>query len=142
MRNRLEQSLDKLLNRYDPQAIFNQPEIKIAVENSDIENHIFIVVGSPVTEVGRDHDYDWAIIDPSSMRSVIQLAGRVWRHRTEKMAETANIALLPSNWRGLANSAEKGEYHPIFYHPGFESNEDRLNSHLIVDLITTEQRQK
>ncbi|WAX72100.1 type I-F CRISPR-associated helicase Cas3f [Gallibacterium anatis] len=142
LRNRLEQSLDKLLNRYDPQAIFNQPEIKIAVENSDIENHIFIVVGSPVTEVGRDHDYDWAIIDPSSMRSVIQLAGRVWRHRTEKMAETANIALLPSNWRGLANSAEKGEYHPIFYHPGFESNEDRLNSHLIVDLITTEQRQK
>lgn len=30
---------------------------------------------------GRDHDYDWAIVEPSSMRSIIQLAGRIRRHR-------------------------------------------------------------
>ncbi|WP_438357140.1 hypothetical protein, partial [Burkholderia cenocepacia] len=52
-----------------------------------------------MTEVGRDHDYDWAIVDPSSMRSIIQLAGRVWRHRPEKIATQANILLLPTNWR-------------------------------------------
>ena len=38
------------------------------------------MLGSPVTEVGRDHDYDWAVVEPSSMRSLIQLAGRVRRH--------------------------------------------------------------
>ncbi|OBW91798.1 type I-F CRISPR-associated helicase Cas3f [Gallibacterium salpingitidis] len=136
LRSRLEQSLDRLLTRNDPQALFQQPEIKLALDNSQNENHIFIVVGSPVTEVGRDHDYDWAIIDPSSMRSIIQLAGRVWRHRPDKVATTPNIALLPSNWKGL-----KGHHYTreIFYHPGFESSEHPLISHRTQDIINPEQ---
>ena len=35
-------------------------------------------------EVGRDHDFDWAIIDASSVQSIVQTAGRVNRHRLEK----------------------------------------------------------
>jgi len=66
-----------------------------------------------VAEVGRDHDYDWAIVEPSSMRSVIQLAGRVLRHRAH-VPQCPNVGLLNQNYRSLINK-------PIcFKRPGFE----------------------
>lgn len=133
LRSRLESRLDSILNRTDPTAIFSHPDIARVMANSPAENHLFIVVGSPVTEVGRDHDYDWAIVDPSSMRSIIQLAGRVWRHRSEKVAEQPNIALLPSNWRGLGKRAVN---EPIFHRPGFETKACRLSSHLTEKIIS------
>ena len=52
-----------------------------------------VVVTSPVIETGNDLDFDWAIIDPSSMRTVIQAAGRVWRHRRYS-GESPNVAIL------------------------------------------------
>ena len=44
----------------------------------DIE---IVLITSPVIETGNDLDFDWAILDPISTRSIIQAAGRVWRHR-------------------------------------------------------------
>jgi CRISPR-associated endonuclease/helicase Cas3 len=52
-----------------------------------------VVVTSPVIETGNDLDFDWAILDPSSMRAIVQAAGRVWRHRIYS-AKTANVAIL------------------------------------------------
>ncbi|MBD4685259.1 type I-F CRISPR-associated helicase Cas3, partial [Xanthomonas citri pv. citri] len=69
LRSKLEEKLDRILNRHEPEALFSQPEIMSALTQDKAVHHIFIVLGSPVTEVGRDHDYDWAIVDPSSMRS-------------------------------------------------------------------------
>lgn len=40
-----------------------------------------VVVTTPVIETGNDVDFDWAILDPISTRSIIQSAGRVCRHR-------------------------------------------------------------
>jgi len=40
-----------------------------------------IVVTTPVIETGNDVDFDWAILDPISTRTIIQSAGRVRRHR-------------------------------------------------------------
>ncbi|AIZ78502.1 type I-F CRISPR-associated helicase Cas3f [Actinobacillus equuli] len=136
LRSKLEEKLDRILNRSEPEALFSQPEIISALTQDKAVHHIFIVLGSPVTEVGRDHDYDWAIVDPSSMRSIIQLAGRVWRHRPEKIATQANILLLPTNWRGLQTKNHGSE--PIFCHPGFEDKLNKLTSHKTVDLIKQE----
>ena len=36
--------------------------------------------GQPVTEAGRSTTTTTAVVEPPSMRSLIQLAGRVWRH--------------------------------------------------------------
>lgn len=47
-------------------------------ETREIE---IIVVTTPVIETGNDLDFDWAILDPISTRSIIQSAGRVCRHR-------------------------------------------------------------
>ena len=52
-----------------------------------LRTQLFIVLGSPVTEVGRDHDYDWAILEPASLSSYLQSIGRVLRHRREKVID-------------------------------------------------------
>lgn len=52
-----------------------------------------VVVTSPVIETGNDLDFDWAIIDPGSIRAIVQAAGRVWRHRTYS-SEIPNVAIL------------------------------------------------
>ena len=60
------------------------------------------MVATPVEEVGRDHDFDWAIVEPSSYRSIIQLAGRVLRHRKlDQDIQNPNIALMQYNLKGL-----------------------------------------
>lgn len=75
-----------------------------------------IVIASPIEEVGRDHDFDWAIIEPSSMHSIIQCAGRVNRHRKIKVeSDKFNIGLLSQNWKSL----DPGE-RVVFTRPGFE----------------------
>ncbi len=57
-------------------------------------NHLeIVVVTSPVIETGNDLDFDWGILDPSSMRAIVQAAGRVWRHRFYDRP-TANVAVL------------------------------------------------
>ena len=137
LRSKLEEKLDRILNRTDSKNAFGQSEVMAALTQSQAKNQLFIVLGSPVTEVGRDHDYDWAIVDPSSMRSIIQLAGRVWRHRPDKIAEQPNIALLPTNWRGLA-----GQLGAIFNKPGFEDAQHPLETHRTEELIPPDQLER
>lgn len=137
LRSALEQKLDRILDRHQPEQLLTQQEISAELSQSKQTEHLFIVLGSPVTEVGRDHDYDWAIVDPSSMRSIIQLAGRVWRHRPHKEAQFANILLLPTNWRGLASQARGNQV--LFHKPGFESEKYKLSTHQTEHLISPEQ---
>lgn len=140
LRSRLEKSLDRLLNRKKPQNLFTDTEIQTALAKSSAKNHIFIVMGTAVTEVGRDHDYDWAIIEPSSMRSIIQLAGRVWRHRPDKTAQTANIGILSKNIKALNNKKDaKGECVPAYCRPGFESKTFKLPTHDAQQLINADE---
>ncbi|OCG16237.1 type I-F CRISPR-associated helicase Cas3 [Gilliamella sp. App6-5] len=138
LRSQLEEKLDRILNRSDEQALFHQPEIINAIKDSDKQNHIFIVIGTPVTEVGRDHDYDWAIVEPSSMRSIIQLVGRVWRHRPQKMAQKANVAILGSNLQAIESDYRTDK--ACFTKPGFEEESlFLLKTHKTNELIPEHQ---
>jgi CRISPR-associated endonuclease/helicase Cas3 len=93
----------------------------------DAKEHLFLVLASPVAEVGRDHDYDWAVIEPSSMRSIIQIAGRVWRHR-KKVCESPNVFVLDQNLRALKRESI------AFHRPGFENARFKLSSHKLSEL--------
>lgn len=120
IRSAIEYRLDQTLNRRQPEAVFYLPEIRQKIDSingyPEREDHIFIVLGSPVTEVGRDHDYDWALVEPSSMRSLIQLAGRVRRHRRESYAlDKANIRVFFHNWKYFLNG--KDDKKPVFLRP-------------------------
>ena len=135
VRSSIERTLDRLLNRKDPQAIFNDPLIRQALADHPEDDHLFIVLATAVAEVGRDHDYDWAVIEPSSMRSILQLLGRLRRHRPEAYPHT-NLLLLDCNIRRLVNGSDE---HPAFVQPGFESKTFRLRSHHLSKLLTAQQ---
>ncbi|WP_422412011.1 MULTISPECIES: type I-F CRISPR-associated helicase Cas3f [unclassified Endozoicomonas] len=140
LRSRLEHKLDRILNRNRDKNLFDHPEITNAVQNGDKQHHIFIVLATAVAEVGRDHDYDWAIIEPSSMRSIIQLVGRIWRHRPDKIATKANVLILDSNIKALQAGSNLGVGDPVFLRPGFESKTHLLNSHRCSDRLITGQQ--
>ncbi|MEC7547748.1 MAG: type I-F CRISPR-associated helicase Cas3f [Pseudomonadota bacterium] len=121
VRSEIEATLDAVLSRHDENAIWQQTSIRKALDSHPEKHHLFIVLGSPVTEVGRDHDYDWAIAEPSSMRSLIQLAGRIQRHR-RKVPATHNMVILDTNVRGMAkHGAKNTERDLVFTRPGFEA---------------------
>lgn len=139
VRSAIEHRLDRLLNRKQPQVVFAEPEIQEALAASPESDHLFVVLATAVAEVGRDHDYDWAIVEPSSMRSIIQLAGRVRRHRPDAYSPT-NMLLLDTNIQHLTT----GMSQPAFLRPGFESPNPaaknfRLQSHRLAELLTLEQ---
>lgn len=135
MRSVQEKHLDEVLKRKNPKAIFEHPHIKLQLEESDVENIIYILVATPVEEIGRDHDFDWAVVEPSSYRSIIQLAGRVLRHRNLEPIQP-NIALLQYNLKGFKQlNAEIKKRKAVFCRPGYESDSFVLNSHRLNDLI-------
>lgn len=126
LRHEQEKHLDKVLKRKEkqgeqPQAFYDEMIRRhldtIADNQPNVTNLLFILVATPVEEVGRDHDFDWAVIEPSSYRSIIQLAGRVKRHR-ECIVEHPNIGILQYNWRTVKYGDE--ERKPRFYFPGYE----------------------
>ena len=158
-RSDIEHELDTVLNRRtvknadknasaaDP--ALQRPAVRALLAQHPEQHHLFIVLGSPVTEVGRDHDYDWAVVEPSSMRSLIQLAGRVRRHRPGAMARS-NMTVLDCNLRKLE---QRNEEDAVYCKPGFEMKRVRstqsaspteqrdsavhfhLTSHSLADLL-------
>ncbi len=104
VRSMIERRLDAVLMRDGdkPDSIFAQADIADKLQASSEKHHVFVVLATAVAEVGRDHDYDWAIVEPSSMRSIIQLAGRVQRHRQQEV-EDANIVIFSKNIKALCN---------------------------------------
>jgi len=139
IRSNIERQLDQALNRRWPdrhqaEPVFCLPDIRRRLDLHNELDHLFIVLGSPVTEVGRDHDYDWAVVEPSSMRSLIQLAGRIRRHRDGECA-TPNLLVFDTNF---AHFRKPGE--PAFCRPGFESIDFPLENHMLSQLLSAAER--
>ena len=119
-----EQWLDSAMNRKNPDAIWEEPLLRKLLDNSTVQNIMVIVVATPVEEVGRDHDFDWGIFEPSSTRSVIQSGGRIWRHRFSAQ-RIDNIMLLPAAIDEIINPGQKKA---VYRRPGVESDPDYLLS--------------
>jgi len=115
-RSAIEAMLDATFNRRDPDAVWQLSEIRAAIEGHEEQNHLFVVLASPVCEVGRDWDADWAVAEPSSMRSLIQLAGRVQRHRCQAPQEP-NVLVFDTNLKGIKHGNGR---EAVFTKPGFE----------------------
>ncbi|OCX62051.1 hypothetical protein BFP70_14435 [Thioclava sp. SK-1] len=98
-----EVNLRTLCHEFD---IFGQAN---ALGASDVQ---IVLVATPVIETGNDIDFDWAILDPISTRSIIQSAGRVRRHRPP-VGLGANILIL-----GRSPIAMQGN---VLAYPGVET---------------------
>ena len=129
IRSAIERQLDQALNRRQPDAVFDLPDIRQQLDTHPEADQLFIVLGSPVTEVGRDHDYDWAVVEPSSMRSLIQLAGRIRRHR-DGACLSPNLQVFDTNLRHFRQPGQ-----PAFCQPGFETSRTLLNTHNLAELL-------
>lgn len=129
-----EQALDRLFNRNPNDgrggngALLDDPDIRQRVNATEGNDVIFIVVATPVEEVGRDHDFDWAVIEPSSVQSIVQLAGRVNRHRLIPV-DNPNIAILQFNYRTLCGESR------VFQRPGNEVGGKQYKSHDVIELL-------
>lgn len=130
-RSSIEKLLDGVLNRRKENAVWQHAAIRAAIDAAPRCEHLFVVLASPVCEVGRDWDADWAVAEPSSMRSLIQLAGRVQRHRPKSPA-SPNVVVFDTNLKALE---ERGAGKPAFRRPGFEDEERfLLTSHRLNTL--------
>lgn len=135
-RSAIEAMLDATFNRRNAGTVWQLPEVRHALDAKGSEdNHLFVVLASPVCEVGRDWDADWAVVEPSSMRSLIQLAGRVQRHR-RKPPRTPNVLVFDTNLKGIEQSSGR---QPIFTRPGFESDRFLLASHSLQMLLAEDE---
>ncbi len=134
VRSGLEHTIDQALQRHgqdkDPLVQLRKPAIRAAIDANPEADHLFVVLATAVAEVGRDHDYDWAVVEPSSMRSSIELAGRVRRHRAGAVQEP-NTALLSHNLKALENPGGAA-----FIRPGFETEGHPLVAHALPLLVT------
>jgi CRISPR-associated endonuclease/helicase Cas3 len=121
-RSHIEQQLDAVFNRRQEQngvdPVLSRPSVRALLDAHPEQHQMFVVLASPVCEVGRDWDADWAIAEPSSIRSLIQLAGRVRRHRSGPVAHV-NMAVLDTNLRCFER---RDDSKPVFCMPGFEMN--------------------
>ncbi len=135
VRSYIERKLDTALTRHNKEDIWQQEEIKQAIDTHPEKHHIFVVLATSVAEVGRDHDYDWAIAEPSSMRSLIQLAGRIQRHRKQE-PKTENLLILSKNFKALKNIT------PAYAKPGFETKNRLFASHDLTALLKPKNYQK
>lgn len=132
-RSAIERMLDATFNRRNEKAVYDLPFIRSALDSRAAGDQLFVVLASPVCEVGRDWDADWAVAEPSSMRSLIQLAGRVQRHR-RRPCKVPNVLIFDTNLKFLEQKEGAG---PAFSKPGFETNgaKFRLTTHWLHDLM-------
>jgi len=134
LRHEQEKHLDDVLERKEklgtrPKA-FNNLIIRNHLNTIGAPHVLFILVATPVEEVGRDHDFDWAIVEPSSYRSIIQLSGRVRRHRPNGI-EQANVAIMQYNLKALRKDGK-----PAYCRPGYENYKSlKLASHDLTQLV-------
>lgn len=94
-------------------------------------NLIFVLSTTNIIEVGRDHDYDWAIIEPSSIKSVVQSLGRVKRHRDINVHQSltnipvyyANVLLFDRFLVDIKNKNKDGNYlSSVMAFPGIQTD--------------------
>ncbi|WP_196801944.1 type I-F CRISPR-associated helicase Cas3f [Thioalkalivibrio sp. ALE19] len=128
-----ERRMDHLFTRKGDDPLATDDSTDHWIRDSEFDDVTFLVVATPVEEIGRDHDFDFGVIEPSSISSIVQLAGRVNRHRRVTTA-VPNIAILDRNLRSLRKPTET-----CFVRPG---NGDRFSDeektrHSMTDLLNT-----
>lgn len=108
----MDEKLNRLNNRKKDSDWQSLPELQKAIAATQAagkQDLIIIVVTTTLQETGRDHDYDWAILEPRSVRGEIQAAGRVRRHR-KGVSEHTNILIMSQPMRAFDARYDSKKY--------------------------------
>ena len=115
-RKYIEDQLKKALTRKNGDTgilkLCEKEDLFHKASDAGTKNIEIVCISSPVIETGNDIDFDYAIIDPISIRSVIQTAGRVNRHRRKSVSEN-NILILGKSMTVVENG--------VMAYPGIET---------------------
>lgn len=114
--SRVERALLKVLVRKKPQEVFaSEPLVDWAPGSSG--ERILIVATTSLPETGRDHDYDWAITEPSATRAHVQLGGRALRHRRMRAHPSPNFVILERTLRSAFSTTPAMYDFPVAREP-------------------------
>jgi len=102
VRYHVEATLNKMLKRKlrngrDP-ILSNDFVRETLDKRATARNVVILVVTTSIEEVGRDHDFDFAIVEPGSLRGVIQMGGRIRRHR-QVPTDYPNLAIMERSFK-------------------------------------------
>lgn len=82
VRTMIESRLDRMLLRQDGDAVpLIDPDVADAVRAA--KSDVVVIVVSTMESTGRDHDYDWGILETRDFGTIGQFAGRIRRHRPQ-----------------------------------------------------------
>jgi CRISPR-associated endonuclease/helicase Cas3 len=116
----MDQKLNQLLLRHDLDAVWKDPDIRCAIEQAKAQGRrgvMVLISTTTLQETGRDHDYDWAILEPRSVRGEVQACGRIRRHRVGAWGKV-NILLMSHPLRTIYG----GKTSPHWGLPGVEES--------------------
>ena len=129
-RHYVEKNLDSLLNRktnvfgyVDPLLQHSVIQDALNQAKEKCKSNVQIIVSTTsIQETGRDHDYDWCLLEPLSSRSLVQSAGRVWRHRQKTLdPNCANVGLMEHPIKAIPHKNLTPENCVVYGFPGLES---------------------
>ncbi|WP_130470798.1 hypothetical protein [Candidatus Magnetaquicoccus inordinatus] len=123
MRDRIELFLDEAFKRKDKDRFPQHPRVQRWLFQSSRKDHILVIVTTAVEEIGRDHDFDGCLLEPTSEHSKTQAAGRVNRHRL-RVVTRPNVYLLPTSLRAMQHRPDGLNY----FRPGPEEVSSCLGS--------------
>lgn len=121
-----EQAMNRMLTRKfkegETDPIFDDTFIQSALSDLEEGQELVVIVSTTsIQETGRDHDYDWCLLEPSSERSLVQSVGRVWRHREKSLEGMCyNVGVLEAPVKTLDDTL-RNDANFIFGFPGIES---------------------
>lgn len=119
VRHHVEGKINRILDRSgetDPLFADESP-FRREIDSSPRTDVCLVVIATSIEDVGRDHDFDWAIAEPASVRSLVQVAGRVRRHRPALPPEApANLFVLEKCMKDLEGATGS----PLSY-PGIDT---------------------
>ncbi len=128
----MDAKLNQLNNRKHDSNWQDLPELQAALAQTKTKTKqdlMIIVVTTTLQETGRDHDYDWAILEPRSVRGEVQAAGRVRRHRPQPW-DKLNILILSQPLRAFSAQYDADKYKTtslgnllLWGMPGIETND-------------------
>jgi CRISPR-associated endonuclease/helicase Cas3 len=130
----MDNTLNQILNRKEEGNIWKHPAIISAIESAkknQKQDVIVLISTTTLQETGRDHDYDWAILEPRSVRGEIQASGRVRRHRRIPWAEV-NVAIMSHPLRAVFQTRAM----PFWGLPGVEERQDSGGKYKVFGIRT------
>lgn len=91
------------------------PRVRALLDDGGMSDVTILVASTPLLELGRDLDFDWGVLEPSSVQSAIQTTGRIRRHRPGSWT-AGNVGILSH-----AVNVLLGEWQPYLQRPGIET---------------------